>query len=535
LPTGTNRQREAQGTAENGSRLLPAYISTAPDNDSFLNPSAFVFGEGQQAGDGGSVTSGGSASAVARSGLADGASVWVTLDDSVAVDGGNLNPAATRWASLAFMGTRSRRQTAAAEEEATIGVDRAERHRAAAAKAKADRIRHKIDAMRRILGDVAAFSRTEAKLRRHYLMLAGDTLSLLSDEAEVVAIMDLLAENYTSLKEIFQSHATSYKGKVLCMSANDFTKFTLDAKCLQPEKNWKILDLYHDSMVKEAGIKKRSGKNKKASDKLMVSPDTPIITQSMDFAGFLVAMRNLAYTRYWEQDGGKLSNEQIKELGRNKIKDTRDAVQALLNTSVLLLIDKNAMMSLVKRALGVDEVLTLYYDHMHKLRSVFERYAGADGVADTMTITEFGAMVRDAGIMSMAEAKKVFVLVQQQDLETTDTISGGGKGTAAAAAAAAAAAGDAVGHGAVAHAAVVDTIEGGAAYDDDSLMTFAEFLSGVARIGMWKYHAAGGSLATKIAKAVDVVCALYKPDEDEVDAGDDLALSVSDVTASYPL
>jgi hypothetical protein len=49
---------------------------------------------------------------------------------------------------------------------------------------------------------------------------------------------------------------------------------------------------------------------------------------------------------------------------------------------------------------------------------------------------------------------------------------------------------------------------------------------------MWKYHTAGGSLAVKISKAVDVVCSLWKPGVDEVDRGGDLAESVSDVTGS---
>jgi len=46
-------------------------------------------------------------------------------------------------------------------------------------------------------------------------------------------------------------------------------------------------------------------------------------------------------------------------------------------------------------------------------------------------------------------------------------------------------------------------------YDDDNLMTFAEFLSGVARIGMWKYHQTAGSLLVKIAKAVEVCVCLH--------------------------
>ena len=32
-----------------------------------------------------------------------------------------------------------------------------------------------------------------------------------------------------------------------------------------------------------------------------------------------------------------------------------------------------------------------------------------------LQVTEFGAMVRDSGLMSMGEAKKVFILVQQSE------------------------------------------------------------------------------------------------------------------------
>ena len=63
-------------------------------------------------------------------------------------------------------------------------------------------------------------------------------------------------------------------------------------------------------------------------------------------------------------------------------------------------------------------------------------------------------------------------------------------------------------------------------------MTFAEFLNGIAKIGLWKYHGSTGPLSTKIAKAVETVVALYTPADDELDTGGDLAVSVSDVTAS---
>jgi hypothetical protein len=131
--------------------------------------------------------------------------------------------------------------------------------------------------------------------------------------------------------------------------------------------------------------------------------------------------------------------------------------------------------------------------------------------------------------MSMTEAKKVFALVQQHS--SSDDAS-------------------AVGH--PDHAA---TNRGGqpplppqqqqppaaAVHDDDSLMTFAEFLGGIAKIGMWKFHGAGGSLAVKINKAVETVCALWTEADEEADGGDngdgggfgaDVAASVSDVTQS---
>jgi hypothetical protein len=88
-------------------------------------------------------------------------------------------------------------------------------------------------------------------------------------------------------------------------------------------------------------------------------------------------------------------------------------------------------------------VLCLYYDNLAKLRAVFEKYAGGDGVSDTMTLLDFSAAVRDSGLMTLSEAKKVFVLVQQQEKSEEEQD----------------------------------------VYDDDNLMTFAEFLSGIARIG----------------------------------------------------
>jgi len=54
------------------------------------------------------------------------------------------------------------------------------------------------------------------------------------------------------------------------MTSGDFSKFALDCKALQPEKTWKLGDLYNDSCVKEEGLKNRSGKSKSSTDKLMV-------------------------------------------------------------------------------------------------------------------------------------------------------------------------------------------------------------------------------------------------------------------------
>jgi hypothetical protein len=60
-----------------------------------------------------------------------------------------------------------------------------------------------------------------------------------------------------------------------------------------------------------------------------------VVTTALDMAGFLVAQRNLAFTRYLEEENGKMTPEQIKELGRNKIRSPADATQVLLNLYVL--------------------------------------------------------------------------------------------------------------------------------------------------------------------------------------------------------
>jgi len=50
-------------------------------------------------------------------------------------------------------------------------------------------------------------------------------------------------------------------------------------------------------------------------------------------------------------------------------------------------LDKNALMSLVKEALGVDQVLCAYFDSLAPLRGVFEKYSMSDGVVETMTVS----------------------------------------------------------------------------------------------------------------------------------------------------
>ena len=126
-----------------------------------------------------------------------------------------------------------------------------------------------------------------------------------------------------------------------------------------------------------------------------------------------------------------------------------------------------------------------------------------------MQVVEFSALIRDSGLMSMAEAKKVFALVQHASDSGRASHAGG------------------------AHAHPPPPPP--PVYDDDDLMTFAEFLGGVAKIGMWKYHAAGGSLAVKINKAVETVCALWTDADEEEAGGQDgggVAASVSDITQS---
>ena len=41
--TGEGRQREGVGSAPKGTSLLPAYVSTEEDNDSFHDPDALLF------------------------------------------------------------------------------------------------------------------------------------------------------------------------------------------------------------------------------------------------------------------------------------------------------------------------------------------------------------------------------------------------------------------------------------------------------------------------------------------------------------
>ena len=180
-------------------------------------------------------------------------------------------------------------------------------------------------------------------------------------------------------------------------------------------------------------------------------------------------------------------------------------------------------------------------------------YAGTDGVADTMTVNEFCAMIRDAGLLGMVEAKKVFALAQKE--------SGGGsvededdefikatrleaeKKKRIARGATLLKRGSSMEGLSEADEAVVRLANNvseadGDAYDDNSLMTFSEFLAGLARIGLWKYHGDRATPAAKIGKGLDVVGDLWQqlnpPSNDPLDGdGDGMDhASVSDMTAS---
>lgn len=268
-------------------------------------------------------------------------------------------------------------------------------------------------------------------------------------------------------------------------------------------------------------------------------------------------MRNLAHARFLEGTGGAsvdLNNEQIRELGKHKIKDSKDAVRVALHTAALAVIDKDAAMTIVDKVLGEDETLCIFYDRLPKLRGVFERYAGSDGVNDTMTLNEFSAMIRDASIMGMVEAKKVFNLVQKHEGDVDDDDDAVIRGLRKQAERKK----RTKGGGLVelnqkknakkkktkkekrdkqdnndadeedddldeANEACLSSLDkkvkklaekvsttDGAAYDDDTLMTFPEFLAGLARIGLWKFHGERNArMTTKVEKALDLVVDLW--------------------------
>ena len=131
-----------------------------------------------------------------------------------------------------------------------------------------------------------------------------------------------------------------------------------------------------------------------------------------------------------------------------------------------------------------------------------------------MNLNEFSAMIRDAGLMGMVEAKKVFTLAQKSSVgsasdeddavirelrlaaEKKQRIAKGatvisGKGDVAAGGEANLSAADRKVHALAEKVSAMD----GSAYDDDTLMTFQEYLAGLARIGIWKFH--GGAFISE--------------------------------------
>jgi len=75
--------------------------------------------------------------------------------------------------------------------------------------------------------------------------------------------------------------------------------------------------------------------------------------------------------------------------------------------------------------------------------------------------------------------------------------------------------------------------------NDNNLLKFADFLSSIAKIGMWRYHGGRGkddtTLTNQICKSIDDVSRLAGEVVDEVDCGGDRADSVSDVTNSIAM
>ena len=460
--------------------------------------------------------------------LHDGQTLHIELTRRVAVDNVGA-PNLTRWAIIAFATSeaqKQRREEAWEDELGAQAASRAKRDASERAKVSAQ-TEYKARAMRKVMeGQLHAVESIGRALATDWTAMnqSGAIDAWVRHPAEQAKIRALLVGKYVELNELFKTYAaaSSSIGQTHEMEFIEFMQFVQDSGLFmgpgtRAPSQEQLMRAFSEALPEVGPMFAASGDR-----------GYKIGAGVMQFAGFLNGIIKLSYMRY--VDVGSRPGTPSSTLARRRSmlgkKDytISQAVDGLLTEHIDSFMENNPKNNLVgtvvKRALGTNEVLAMFHDNETALVTVFRKYsANASTMSkDTflkqiqhglMTVQEFGLVCDDAKLtggsnnsamndeLTAREWRQAFAASQCEmefgadDLVKEETKAAGRGGGG----------GGGFGGGG-----------GGpsAAEREATLLSFPEFIEAVSRVGALKWEGNELTMAMKIEHTIHAIIQLAK-------------------------
>ena len=454
-PHGTRRHREAPTISGSSVSYIPTDIFT--DECDFFDPNDLIADRFQ-----------------------DGDQVHIRLGRSMAVNEEG-QPQYTRWATIAFAvsETQSSRREAAIAEQREIQARRErkilEEQRAIKAREHAEKAIRMRVVMASKLSDA---SQINASMTEDWsVMIQNGTFDkYVRSPSEQHTTRDVLKKHYFSLSEIFKTYAAAGSGMETAHELEyiEFGSFVYDIECFTTKHSPNVgRHVFEDSIL-----------HGDAKDGVM------------DRACFFNGLVRLSWLYYI--DGGEGNSPLSRKVGKsasngqniNPEMPIADAVDLFVREYLQPLIERKLSGAVVKHAMATDEVLAMFWDYHGRLREQFARYSSRaedalPGDDNTMTISDFGCLIEESGLMSQASTGGSNL--SQKGVRQAFSAAQGDEG------------GSAGGGG-----------QGGYNSNQMQRMDFLEFLEAVARLGALKFEKVPSDemqVARKIEVGLRAVCA----------------------------
>mmetsp|Transcript_5508 Transcript_5508/g.11261 ORF Transcript_5508/g.11261 Transcript_5508/m.11261 type:complete len:543 (-) Transcript_5508:66-1694(-) len=491
-PHGTRRRREASSITANNVAYMPLEIVT--EDCVFFHPDDDICDH-----------------------LEDGERVTVRLGKRLGVNEVG-RPEFTRWATIAFSvsDTQQEAREAALKEEYEIAAERQKRLDEEERLRLAKEYAKKAIGMRKVMISKLFDQQAQALAVSDDLrtMARNNTFdSLAKSPAAQHALRDTIKKHYFSLSEIYKNYAaaTSSLGTSHEMDAVELGQFVHEIE-LYP--NTKALTdtihiIFEDSCIPATAAEKKANPHFSHPGHVM----------TMDRPGFFNAVLRLACLKYICRGSNKKmpqgqSNKQLPRASfhhldlhgfdgaasqdgagsaasgtgaptQPEVTDIAEALDLFMKHYCLPLIERHLYGAVAKHAVATDEVLAMFYDHLEELKAQFHSYssisspeeeaAGAD-VDDALTITEFGMLIEDSGLIGKTSANIEDELTLKETRQAFAAAQGEEEGA------------------------------GGIGLKHNQMMDFPEFVEAIARLGCLKWENGPLPVLKKIEGACLAVC-----------------------------